>query len=281
MKIDLHTHSSVSDGTDTPAQLIEKAKTTGLDVVGITDHDTVGGWVEATQAAEKNRITLVPGMETTTNYQGVIVHLLAYLFDPTNQYLQTHFKRMRTGRSERVAEMAQRVAADYPIDIARIMDSVGESGTLGRPHIADELVRIGVVQTRSEAFAEIIRPGSKYYVRSKSPNLLDAISWINDAGGKAVIAHPKAISRGKILSDDGIRESAAAGVFGIEVWHRDNPDYLRKDLRKLADQLGLAEFGASDYHGRGKPNLLGENTTPDDVYRQLSEGTFGQAIEPK
>ncbi|XCB30468.1 PHP domain-containing protein [Arcanobacterium hippocoleae] len=147
MRIDLHTHSLVSDGTDSPAQLVQKAKAAGLDAVAITDHDTIGGWEEAASAAVSARIALVRGMETTTSYCGVIVHLLAYLFNPEHPKLLEHFFRMRHGRNERVKEMALRVAQDYPINLERIMENAGANGTLGRPHIADELVRIGAAKT--------------------------------------------------------------------------------------------------------------------------------------
>ncbi|WP_353067005.1 PHP domain-containing protein [Arcanobacterium hippocoleae] len=245
-----------------------------MDVLGLTDHDTIGGWNAAVKAAKQEQICLVRGMETTTNYDGVIVHLLAYLFDPNHPKLQEHFLRMRSGRRDRVQEMACRLAADYPISVERILASAGAEGTLGRPHLADELVRIGVIANRSQAFAEIIKPGSKYYVRNESPNLLDFVGWIREAGGKSVIAHPKAPARGKILSDAGIRESAAAGLFGIEIAHRDNADSERAGLKRLADELGLAEFGSSDYHGAGKPNRIGENTTCEDVYRELIRDVY-------
>lgn len=279
MRIDLHMHSNISDGTDTPKELLEKAKQAGLDAVAITDHDTVEGWQEATVAAIENQVELVRGMEVTTIYDGVIVHLLAYLFDPTYPKIAEHFLKMRHGRNSRVAEMVRLLSADYPISFSRIIDFAGENAILGRPHIADELVRIGVAENRSEVFRDILYPGSKYYVRNTAPDLLEVISWIVAAGGKTVIAHPKAISRGKVLSDVGIREAAAAGLFGLEVMHRDNPEDERVALRKIATELELAQFGASDYHGSGKPNQLAENTTSEAVYRALLDGTFLPVIK--
>ena len=274
VRIDLHTHSLCSDGTDSPAQLVGKSKAAGLDVLGLTDHDTVRGWDEAAGAAAENSVRLVRGMELTTEYAGVSVHLLGYLFDPDNGAIRSHCARMARERRERAQKIAEKLARDFPFSFSEMAARIPPGVPLGRPHIADELVRLGIVPNRSAAFASLLSPGSKYYVRGYAAYTPEAIEWINSAGGKAVVAHPKAEKRGRVLPDAALFAFAEAGLFGVETDHRDHSARSRRELSELARKAGLLRFGAGDYHGRGKPNRLGEYTTSARVLEELRKNTF-------
>lgn len=292
MTIDLHTHSVESDGTDTPAAVMNAALAAGLTTVGLTDHDTVAGWDAA--AAQVRRINgggaervdagarcanagpklrLVRGAEFTCREGGVSVHMLGYLFDPTHPKIADHFTRQATARIDRAKEIVERLAADLPLTWEDVLAQLkgGAAGVVGRPHIADALVAKGLVADRSAAFASYLSAASPYYVPQRSPRPVDVVGWIVDAGGAAVLAHPKAPSRGKVLEDSVICELAEAGLFGCEIWHRDNPESVRPALEELVARLKLCPFGSSDYHGTGKPNLLGENCTPSEVLSELEK----------
>jgi predicted metal-dependent phosphoesterase TrpH len=257
----LHTHSVVSDGTDTPAELVARAAAAGLDVVALTDHDSSAGWGEAAAAARRAGIALVRGAEFSTRCEGHSVHLLAYLYDPDDATIAAELDAIGCSRRERARKMVAKLAADFPITWQDVAAQAGSSETVGRPHMADALVAAGVVPDRSAAFASILRNGSRYYVRHYAPDAARMAAAVVAAGGVPVLAHPGATSRGGVISDDAIASLAAAGLAGIEVWHRDNPPDQRQRLLARARELGLLVTGASDYHGLGKPNRLGENTT--------------------
>ena len=291
MRIDLHTHSSASDGTDAPAQMPRLAQAAGLQVLGLTVHDTVAGWDAAASSARKVGVTLVRGIEMTTVFpvdpqqhpngrSRVSVHLLGYLFDPEAPQMRAHMEAMQNGREQRAREMVDRLAVDFPITWEMVQEHRDPGAPLGRPHIADTLVALGVAEKRSDIFATVLSSHSPYYVPNRSPLTTDAIAWVRAAGGKAVVAHPKGLARGNYLPDSAIRELAAAGLFGLEVNHRDNPEAERPALAALAQELGLAQFGASDYHGEGKPNRLGEYTTSEQVLAALRAGAYLDFVAP-
>ncbi len=273
MRIDLHTHSLCSDGTDSPSELMELASAAGLDAVGLVDHDTVAGWTEAEAAAQRG-VKLVRGMEVTAQYEGISVHILAYLFNPEHPQVIEHISSVRTSRKTRAQEIVDRIAADYPLTWNDVVEAAAPGATIGRPHIADALVNHGIVTHRSAAFDSILSSSSKYYVQQYAPDAIDVVKFIDDAGGKSVFAHPWALQRGRIVPDRAFGELAAAGLFGVEVDHRDNPRDTREKLAAIVDSCGLARFGSSDFHGTGKPNALGENTTSAEVYSALITGTY-------
>ena len=277
MRIDLHAHSTASDGTDAPADLIRAASAAGLDVVALTDHDTVSGWAEALAAAETIGITMVPGVEISCRWQGVSLHLLAFFFDPADAPLLAEMERTRNGRAGRAETMVAQLAADYPISWAQVQrHATGD--TVGRPHIADALVESGVVATRDEAFDRLLHSRSAYYVPHAAPEPVAAVGLVRAAGGVAVFAHPGARGRGEVVPDSLIVEMAAAGMAGLEVDHRDHDAPTRARLRDLASRLGLLVTGSSDYHGTGKVNRLGENTTSPEAYAAiLAAATSGVA----
>lgn len=269
MRIDLHTHSAVSDGTDAPAQLVADAARAGLDVVALTDHDTAQGWDEAADAARAHGIALVRGIELSARADGVSVHLLSYLPDSEHPALAGELARIRDDRLARARRIVERVAVDFPLAWEDVLAQTGPGTTVGRPHIADALVARGHVPDRSAAFATILRTGSPYYVPHYAPDALAAIALVLDAGGVPVFAHPGARARGRIVSDATIAAMADVGLAGLEVAHRDNDPRQRERLTGLARELGLFTTGSSDYHGAGKPNRLGENTTEPEIFHEI------------
>jgi predicted metal-dependent phosphoesterase TrpH len=277
--IDLHTHSTASDGTDSPAQVMRAAAAAGLTVVALTDHDTTAGWDEAAVAAAASGVALVRGMEVSAHAfvggRAVGVHLLTYLHDPGHAGLRAELDRTRASRATRAERMVGLLSEDYPITWEDVLTQTGPGTTIGRPHLADALVAAGVVADRDEAFATMLRTGSPYYAPHYAPDAVETVRMIRDAGGVPVFAHPGADSRGRIVPDDTIVELTEAGLAGLEVDHRDHHPDARRRLAALADQLGLLVTGSSDYHGRGKVNLIGEHTTSSRALAQIEEqGAF-------
>ncbi len=269
MRIDLHTHSAVSDGTDSPSELVEKAAACGLDVVALTDHDTTAGWAEAQAAAGEAGITLVRGLEISTQHRGSGVHLLAYLPDPEHPGLVSRLGRILAGRTSRAPAMIQ---ALNDAGIAISLDDVGERVVTGRPHVADALVRLEVVKSRDEAFAEWLNPGKAGYVDRYAAPLVEMIEVVAEAGGVTVIAHPWGRGRRDALPAAELAALKAAGLSGVEIDHRDHerPGDVRDELRDIATDLDLVITGSSDYHGTGKVNHdLGCHTTAPEQYERL------------
>lgn len=269
MRIDLHTHSSASDGTDAPAGVVSAAAAAGLDVVALTDHDTVAGWDEAVTALPVG-LTLVRGAELSCRHGDVSLHLLAYLFDPTDEPLAAEMELARDDRVPRAKEIVRLLAADgWPVTWEGVLAQVADGATVGRPHIADALVAAGAVPDRSAAFTRVLHDGSPYAVGHHAMDPVVAVRLVVAAGGVPVFAHPRATKRGKTVPDELIATMAAAGMAGLEVEHRDHDDDARAHLRGLAADLGLVTTGSSDYHGDGKPNRIGEHTTAPDAYAAL------------
>ncbi|MFI1911689.1 PHP domain-containing protein [Nocardia sp. NPDC020380] len=272
MRIDLHTHSTASDGTDTPAELIGKAAAAGLDVVALTDHDTTAGWAEAVEALPPG-LTLVRGMEMSCVGDGddgwpVPVHLLAYLFDPADESFALERERLRAERIVRLRSMAEQMAADgLPVDPDRVMASAGPSA--GRPHLARALVEAGVVPSVDAAFQDLLAPHGRYYVEKADTPLRRAVEMVASAGGVSVVAHARARKRGRLLALDHIRELAEHGLAGLEVDHIDHSPEDRAVLAGLAGELGLLTTGSSDYHGANKTIRLGEFTTEPTQFEEI------------
>lgn len=280
MRIDLHTHSRVSDGTDAPAEVVAAAAAAGLDVVALTDHDTTLGWAEAEQAAATHGVALVRGAEVSCRAEGMSVHLLAYLQDPDAPGLRTELDRTRVSRDGRARAIVDRLAEDVELTWDDVVAVTSPGTTVGRPHIADALVNRGYVADRDAAFATFLSGHSRYYVPHHAPSAHDAVRLVREAGGVPVIAHPAAASRGRIVSDEVIEQLVDAGLAGIEVHHRDHDEAARERLTALAARLGLVVTGSSDYHGRGKPNRLGEHTTAPEVLSVIEEQGRGEVQWP-
>lgn len=273
VRIDLHTHSNHSDGTQTPAEVMASAADAGLDIIALTDHDTISGWEEAAVAVQPTGVGLVRGAEISCAVGGITVHLLGYLFDPQDTALQRVFDDTRASRDNRARVMVERLSRDYPISWQDVLDQVEPEATLGRPHIADALVARGIVSERSEAFTELLHPRNKYYVHNTTVDPVEVVRMVRAAGGVSVFAHPGASARGRVVGPEVIEAMARAGMAGLEVDHRDHTPKTRERLRSLARDLGLITTGSSDYHGAGKPNMLGENlTSPEALEFIESEG---------
>ncbi|WP_372697976.1 PHP domain-containing protein [Arthrobacter sp. JSM 101049] len=278
MLIDLHAHSNVSDGTETPAQLVGAAAAAGLDVVALTDHDQTSGWGEAAAAARRIGIGLVPGMEISCKAgRGLSVHLLSYLHDPTNEDLLEEINKARDARIHRARRMVELIAEDYPITWDLVGEQSAPGATLGRPHIADALVAAGVVSDRSEAFATVLTSHSRYYVGHYAVDPIRAVELVRAAGGVPVFAHPMAEMRGRVVAPAVFDDMIDAGLLGVEIAHRDNSVSGREFLGSLARRHGLIVTGSSDYHGVGKPNRLGENTTEPAMLERILEAGTGSA----
>ena len=268
--IDLHTHTTCSDGTDTPRELVNKAIVQGLEIVGITDHDTTSGWEEAQQSL-RGSLQLALGAEISClTHDGISVHMLGLLFDPLHQEMQTVLEETRDGRLPRMRKMIENMRAEgMDISIEDVINAMPEGATMGRPHLADALVAKNIVKSRDEAFVDLLHNDSRFYVSHAAPTPAEAIALIRRAGGVAVIAHPFASHRGQILKSEDFQELLIAGLSGIEVDHRDqNPDE-REILRTIARELDLVVTGSSDYHGTGKLNSLAENRTSREQWEKL------------
>jgi predicted metal-dependent phosphoesterase TrpH len=270
VRIDLHAHSNVSDGTQAPGAVMASAAEAGIDVVALTDHDSTDGWAEAAVAAREHGVALVPGMEISCRTsEGISVHLLCYLHDPAHPGLLDEITKAKDARFTRAERMVSLLAEDYPLSWDDVIHHVAPGATLGRPHIADALVAAGVVADRTEAFESILTSRSRYFVQHYAPDPAFAVELVRAAGGVPVFAHPVASARGRIVGERTYREMIDAGLAGLEIYHRDNPEEGRAFLRKLADRHGLLVTGSSDYHGAGKPNLLGENLTSPEVFARI------------
>jgi len=281
VRIDLHTHSSASDGTDSPAELVLAAAAAGLDVVALTDHDTVSGYPEAIAALSGpelagSGLTLVTGAELSCVVGGISMHLLAYLFDPDEPEFARARELVRTDRFRRAEVMVERCRAlGAPISWAQVQRIAGQ-GTVGRPHVASALVEAGVVSDIDSAFTgQWLANGGRADVRKHEFDPFTAVRLVRAAGGVPVFAHPAAVKRGRTVSEQVIRELAAAGLGGLEVDHTDHDEPARARLRDLAAELGLLATGSSDYHGARKTVRLGANTTSPEVYEALVDQATG------
>lgn len=275
MRIDLHTHSTASDGTDTPAELVRNAAAAGLDVVALTDHDTTRGHAEATAALPEG-LTLVTGAELSCRIDGVSLHLLAYLFDPYEPELLREREFVRDDRVPRARAMVTKLQElGVPVEWDHVARIAGE-GSIGRPHIASALVELGVVPTVSDAFTpEWIADGGRAYVTRHELDPFTAVRLVEAAGGVSVFAHPLAVKRGRTVPEIAIAELAAAGLDGIEVDHMDHDEPTRARLRGLAAELGLLTTGSSDYHGSRKTCRLGDYTTDPEIYGEITRRATG------
>ncbi|MCS6712445.1 PHP domain-containing protein [Brachybacterium sp. EF45031] len=280
MRVDLHTHSSWSDGTDPVEGLLMRAREEGVDVVGLTDHDTTAGWADAARAVERTGVRVVPGIEVTTLGPRHSLHVLALLVDPSpDTPLAQMLSGSRSSRDTRARRMVERLAVDFPItwDDVQAQRATHDT-TVGRPHIADALVAAGVVPSRDAAFAGPLAAGGPYYVPHAAPRAADAVRAITAAGGVAVLAHPSARSTTG-LAEELVEELVEAGLAGLEVDHREHDDATRVQLRRLSRRHGLLVTGGSDYHGSGKINRLGENLTQPDVLEAIvSRSTSGTEV---
>ncbi len=279
-RIDLHTHSTASDGTLTPAGLVAAGAEAGLDVMAVTDHDTTGGWAAAASARPPG-LSLVRGAELSCRWHGtdpaIPLHLLAYLFDPEEPKLAAGLARVRADREERGERIVELLRADG-VDISwpEVM-GYAAGGSVGRPHIAQALIRAGLVATTNEAFASRWL-GARYFVPKADLDVFDAVRLVRAAGGVPVFAHPRATRRGRIVPDQLIVDLTAAGLYGLEADHEDHSPEERRHVRALAERLGLVVTGSSDFHGTHKTVRLGAFTTSAEAYEKIVTAADGVPV---
>ena len=291
--IDLHSHTRASDGSDTPGELIAQAVSAGVTTLAITDHDTTSGWAEAVEAAKGAPLSLIPGIELstqvidhTTGFVPQSIHLLGYLVDPEHPQLVEEMAKIRSHRDHRLQMMVEKLSADYDISWLDVRATIPEGATPGRPHIAEVLIAKGIVRDTTEAFDHILSADGPYHVPHYAPKLDHSLAIIREAGGVPVLAHP--LSRGDNLAtgvsgslDDVIaryRRWVELGLLGVETDHRENAPESREVLAVVAETLGLIVTGSSDYHGSKKPNLLGENQTTMEQLERILDAGIG--VEP-
>jgi predicted metal-dependent phosphoesterase TrpH len=274
---DLHLHSNHSDGTETPAEVVRQAHAHGVRTVALTDHDRTTGWDEAADAAAELGMTFIPGMELSAKHEWRSVHVLGYLFDPDSPELVAETDRIRDDRIGRAERIVRSIGRDYDLHWDDVLAQTAGDATVGRPHIADALVARGIVRDRTEAFDGILHPREGYYEPHYAPDPLTAVRLITQAGGVAIIAHPATAGRDRMMPVPFIERLVAAGLGGFEIEHRENTEAGKRALRELAEEHDLIVTGSSDYHGAGKPNRPGENTTSDEMVARLIGRATGTA----
>jgi predicted metal-dependent phosphoesterase TrpH len=274
VRIDLHTHSNRSDGTDPVDVLIAHAKRAGLDVIALTDHDTADGWAEGWRAAEDLGIGFVPGIEISCKLNSISVHLLGYLPDPAYPALAAELARVRAGRTGRIPSIVARLnGMGVELTVDEVLAQATGTPSVGRPHVADALVANGTVADRTEAFDRFLADGRPGHVSHYAIEPGRAIELVRAAGGVPVIAHPWGRSSYKVITAETIaRLVADHGLAGIEVEHQDHSPQSRVTLRRIAEDLGIIWTGSSDHHGTGKiDHELGVNTTTPEQFEALLE----------
>lgn len=274
-RIDLHTHSFFSDGTESPTVLMELARKRNIDVVALTDHDTTAGWDEAEVAAQTYAIEYVPGIElSTTDTSSEVqksIHLLGYFFDPTYAPLVDFCQDIRTKRILRAQHIVERLSKEYDVSWQGVLAQLRNGATVGRPHIADALVANNIVENRKSAFDTLLHSQKHYFSPLETIDVHEGIELIRAAGGVCVLAHPVAYARQSFIPEKRIQSLVKKGLAGLEIEHRDNSAEGKQYLYKMAQTYDLIVTGASDYHGSGKPNLLGEHTTSPGQFARLKQ----------
>jgi predicted metal-dependent phosphoesterase TrpH len=267
---DLHTHSTFSDGTLEPEQVVELAATRDLTGIALTDHDTTEGVERARKAAAATGLEVLLGCELSAEHHGAPVHVLGYGFDPAEPVFAARRAWIREGRVGRARRMVERLRAlGADVDLDRVLELAG-SGSVGRPHVAQALVEAGVVADVASAFSpEWIGTGGRAYVAKDAVGPMEAVELIRGAGGVAVLAHPSLHAGAGAVPEPVIRAMAAAGLDGLEVDHPDQEPAERARLRALAGELGLEVTGASDCHGALYGYRLGVERTPDATVKRL------------
>ncbi len=275
VRADLHNHSTASDGTEAPAEVMRRAAAADLDVVALTDHDTVAGHREAAQALPAG-LTLLPGAEVSCRLEGHSVHMLAYLFDPGNDELAGELAEIRESRLYRARAMVDRLAAiGVPLSWDQVSEIAG-GGVVGRPHIARAMIANGTVSSMEEAFSpEWLGPGGRAHVQRYALDPAKAIRLVAAAGGVTVLAHPRGETRGWQVPDEVIADLARAGLTGIEVNHPQQDEGERRHLATLSADLGLVPSGGSDDHGALTGYRIGSEVAPERSYAALIEKATG------
>ena len=272
--VDLHAHTTYSDGSATPFELIELAKQNGASAVAITDHDTVAGLKEGREAASRFDIEFINGLELSAEYSPGTMHILGYFVDDEHQGMAAKLEELRTARDARNPEIANRLQAiGVDVQYAAVEELAGNE-VVGRPHFARVLVDRGHAATIQDAFDRFLAKGAAAYVEKKRLSPAESIATIHSAGGVAVLAHPYQLKLDTDAMDILVRELAELGLDGIEaIYSRHSPED-RERFSKLARKYGLLLTGGSDYHGTYKPDItlvkgLGDLAVPYSLLEGL------------
>ncbi len=254
MKVDLHTHTTCSDGTCTPAELVHKLHGCGLRGLAITDHDTIAALHEARPVADRLGIELIPGVELSVNMDDIRIHVLGYCFDPANERLNERLSALQGQRRERMFAILDRLKAlGAPLDASDVLNRA-DNGSVGRPHVAQALADAGYVTSYREAFRRYLHDEGPAYVPKPPFTAREGIALLHAAGGVAVLAHP-----GVGIRTAAITRLVELGLDGIETVHPSHTRVMTFEYEYLAEKLGLIQTGGSDYHGLRKEearNLL-------------------------
>lgn len=272
---DLHLHSNQSDGTESPAEVMRQVHAYGIRTAALTDHDRTTGWDEAGDTAVSLGMTFIPGIELSAKHEWRSVHVLGYLFDPEDAALRAETERIRGDRVGRAERIVRSIGLDYDLHWDDVVAQTMADATVGRPHIADALIAKGIVRDRSEAFDGILHPEERYYEPHYAPDPLTAVGLITAAGGVAVIAHPVTVGPHQMMPVPYLERLIDAGLGGFEIDHRENTAAGKKVLHRIAARHDLIITGSSDYHGHGKPNRPGENTTAPEMVARIIERASG------
>ncbi len=267
--IDLHLHTTASDGRLTPDTLVSRAAGAGLTIISVTDHDTTAGLPEAAAAARRHGIRLVNGIEVTAVENGRDIHVLGYFFDPSEPSLLDFLRGQREDRLRRLSRIAERLRdLGYAIDITPLIEEYSHSKgkTVGRPQVADALVSAGYAADRRDAFEKLLGEGRPGFVPRSGASVADVAAIIRAAGGLASLAHP-----GLMRLDDAIAGFAASGLPAIEVWHSDHDPEATARYKRYAETLGLGTSGGSDYHAEHSHHTagIGSVTLPPAAFADL------------
>lgn len=269
--IDLHVHTTASDGRATPEVLVRELVAAGITICSVTDHDTTDAIDAVTRLAGPHGIRVIPGIEITAVAGDEDVHMLGYGFDAAHPELVLFLETQRADRRRRLEEMSARLSAiGAPVDLAREVAAHGRGGgkALGRPLLAAALLRAGHVATIAEAFERFLGRGQPAFIARVGASPAEVVALVHAAGGLASIAHP-----GKLKSDAMIEPLAAAGLDAVEVFHPDHDADAVADYRRRAERLGLIITGGSDFHGRdsGRINAMGRVTLPPEEFARVAE----------
>lgn len=263
-RVDLHSHTTCSDGQLSPEALVELAEAKGLAALAITDHDTMEALARA--AVARTSVELVPGIEISTTHDGADLHMLGYFVDPDLPELRQRLERFRADRIERARRIVARlIELGAPIEEERVRRRAA-GGIVGRPHVAAELIEAGHALDAEDAFRRFLALGAPAYVPRPVFHPVDAIQLIHAAGGVSVLAHA-----GTSVADRVIESLAEGGLAGLEIWHPQHGATAVRRLRALAHRLELIETGGSDYHGSGRSVDLGDIFVPVTALARLKE----------
>lgn len=279
--LDLHVHSTCSDGLDEVEEVVALAARAGLEGLALTDHDTFEGLDRARAAADVHGLELVPGVEFSAELDGWSVHLLGLWVDPAEPVLLAELARLRNERSDRAERIAARLAElGAPVSMARVRELAG-SAPIGRPHLAAAVVQAGHATSEREVFDRWLHDGGPAHVPKHAVEPRRAVELLHGAGGVAVLAHPaiRGPEGAPVLTDAVIADLAAAGLDGLEVDHPDHPHPVRDRLRALAARLDLVVTGGSDHHGAVKAQRVGDATTTREAVERL-RSRRGRSVSP-